>query len=405
MKYYEHLKYLYSNPKSSWLHEHTNNLTIIPVEKIEELYNRAVAEDVTRNIQKSIMYPAYRSFFQYLDTENKGTVTYYFDEAHDPRKAKGLYSTSVYVRPHSHFKLFYSKYWKGIHCYTEMMEKDGPFASWMLVIYTDYYSARIIEIGYENYYHQRLPKTICLAIVQWEAKKEKQATQFEQIDTSFLRCARFRAFVDFHNKPVAVRDADTIYQKYYKDYTPKILREGEEAFWKNFMKLPHVFSCSTQKEYTNAFHTDVMCEKFHINPGTFAGFVNSKGNIPEWTDSGILWKDCIDYIEARDHIRPEDKKVENSEIYYIGKDEQILLFRVMPRLFDRIYFFNMEYTSKEEITAPPPYGRNIPLMTAEYVNMAFSNKRFSENIRSLIGHQLVKYVNTCGLTKHRAKKL
>jgi hypothetical protein len=237
-----------------------------------------------------------------------------------------------------------------------------------------------------------MPHTVVMAIVEWLEKKEANPENFEHIDSAFLRCARFRAFVDFPNGPVAIRDADTIFFKYYKDFTAAHVLEAEVTFWNAFLKRPERFSISSQKEYKNQFHTDALCGNYRITPGTFAGFVNSKGGIQEWTDSGLFWKECMDYIRARDHIH-----VSKEPQVYIGKDEQILLFRIIPKLFERIFFFHLEYTDKAELTAPPPKGLGIQLLSAKYNEIVFSEPTFAANLKSTFAKQIANYLRVCGI--------
>jgi len=384
--YFEHLKYLYAPPRPTWLSQIHSFLTNLTIPEIAKLHSRARQEDEAKQVVKKISYTDYQKFSETIFND-QGTITYHYQDGRDPRNARGIYSINIYVRKNANFGNYYAKFWRGLHGYTEMMRSGHPFAGWSLVIYTDYYTARLLELAYEYQYHKRLPKSVCLAVVEWEDHRETNAEGFEQLDNSLLRLIRYRALVDFSNKPVAIRDADTIFYKSHKDFTDEDVESSEFTFWREFAKVPQKFSISSQKEYTNNFHIDVLCNNFKVKPGSFAGFMSSKGGVSEWSD---LWEECIKYFINRKHIRAKD----NAHVY-IGKDEQFILFYVIPKLFDQIYFFHMEYTDKVVLTALPPYGRGMRLMSPEYVKIVFGNPQFHEELKALFKEQLERYIATC----------
>jgi hypothetical protein len=388
-EYFEQLKYLYTRPHSSWLGQIHAYLTNLTMPEIATHYTRAKEEDRAKNVIKKLVYPDYQKFSETM-MDDRGTITYYY-ESKDPRKARGVYSINVYVRKEANFGNYYSKFWRGIHAYTEMMRKGHNFTGWSLVIYTDYYTARLLELVYDYHYHKRLPTSVSLAVVEWVDHREANAENFEQLDNALLRLLRYRAFVDFPKKPVAVRDADTIFFKDYRDFTDEEVEASEFTYWREFAKQPQTFSVSSQKEYTNDFHIDILCNNFKVIPGSFAGFVSSKGD-ENWKK---LWSDCMKYYINRKHVTATD-----NAFIYIGKDEQFLLFCVIPTLFDKIYFFHMEYTNKVQLTGYPPNGKGFRLMSPEYVKSVFADPSYHQVLKHLFKEQIERYDATCRPTRH-----
>lgn len=393
-QYFEQLKYLYTHPRPSWLGQIHSFLTDLTMSEIATYHARAKAEDISQNIVKRLEYADYLKFSKTM-MNDEGTITYYYTKGRDPRKARGIYSINVYVRKEANFGNYYAKFWRGLHAYTEMMKSGHPFAGWALVIYTDYYTARLLELVYEYQYHKRLPKSVTLAVVEWADHRETNAEGFEQLDNALLRLLRYRGFVDFIDKPVAVRDADTIFFMRHRDFTDEDVENSEFTFWKEFAKVPQAVSVSSQKEYTNDFHIDILCNNFKVAPGSFAGFVTSKGGMTVWKE---LWSDCMKYYINRRHVKATD----NAHIY-IGKDEQFILFCVIPKIFNNIYFFHMEYTNNVQLTGRPPHGRGLRLMSPEYVKAVFADPSYHEVLKELFKGQVERYESECRPTRHNRR--
>jgi hypothetical protein len=86
--------------------------------------------------------------------------------------------------------------------------------------------------------------------------------------------------------------------------------------------------------------------KFEAPFGIYAGFTNFSATSPR-----DIWALSVDYITARYSIvnRSTDPVIDNSirgwqdRSIAIGKDERILLFAIMPKYIDIIYFFWINY--------------------------------------------------------------
>ncbi len=214
---------------------------------------------------------------------------------------------------------------------------------------------------------------VVFAIVRWPQYSVKQDTS--NVDDSLMRIFRFRAFTEFPDIPVFVRDADTIFVKdlwrlsteavkvetgkkekyvYVDTYLfnkamPYFVSNWESTMFEEQKKTGLPFLICSQSEYFRQWHTNRYTQI--PSQGVYAGVVNSLGGISEFKD-GSLWDETIAYvtkgIEMVNTIR--GFQVSNKRtIYYIGKDEQLLIFVYIPILFERTFFYLLDFQHKNNL--------------------------------------------------------
>ena len=87
--YFEHLKYLYAQPRPTWLGQIHSFLTNLTIPEIATLHSRAREEDDAKKIVKQISYTDYNKFSESIFND-QGMITYHYEHGRDPRKARGI---------------------------------------------------------------------------------------------------------------------------------------------------------------------------------------------------------------------------------------------------------------------------------------------------------------------------
>ncbi len=301
------------------------------------------------------------------DAPDKGTIEY---KMNTPSQPGGVFSLSYYCRPthvaKNDFKAqdeAFAKpavYRNGIMQYL-LCTQEPEFSDWKVIIYVDEATLAAplgTEEGMPDLAHQReiwstilAHPNLVLATVRWpEYTMGDPAAAAKEVDNSLLRIFRYRAFQDFPSVPVFVRDADTLFENLINkvDMVSQISKWEATLLHEMRAKAPqYQFLVASQPHYNRDWHIHPATKKKAT--GCYAGLTCSLGGIEEWT-SGKLWKDCLTYVRNLSH------RVEKNGVYqpsdhesplYIGKDEQLLMFVIVPALFDRVYFYYMEYIEVE----------------------------------------------------------
>jgi hypothetical protein len=307
------------------------------------------------------------------DDATKGSITYKMG----PETPKGIFVVTYYFRDTDCIECQNFKgqdapwtktdvYKAGILQYLKVTESPA-FAGWKLVIYTDALSLenpifrgqaqKHNTVRYDTHVKQwneikSHPNTV-FAVVDWPEYAVGKHANNKTVDNAILRAIRMKAFYDFPELPVFVRDADTLFENIVKR------REigAELALWEQTFKdeLTRIVTPPSQYRMVIASQPNYH-RQWHVHPetgvnttGCYAAITSSLGGIPEWTD-GSLWRKCLAYLRKYSKVVANgvERKPNNiDKPTYIGKDEQLLSYVVLPAIFDKIYFYYFEYIQVE----------------------------------------------------------
>lgn len=309
------------------------------------------------------------------DKESAGSIEYM--SKNDLDSVKGVFVTTYYFRDSdcttcNDFKGQDSQWVKtdvykvGILHYLRVTELP-EFSDWKVIIYLDRHSLenptfKTNTNGERAQKHRREWETIAshpnavFGVVDWPEYAVGSKGDDKTIDNAVLRALRFKAFHDFPTIAVFVRDADTLFENLIKDgegtttlpdFTQK-LATWEKALWDELKRLfadpnPYRLLVASQPNYYRQWH--VHPETGQKTTGCYAAITSTLGGIPEFAD-GSLWRKCLAYL--RKHIQivknGNDRTPSNiAKPTYIGKDEQLLSFVIVPAILEKVYFYYFEY--------------------------------------------------------------
>lgn len=258
---------------------------------------------------------------------------------------------------------------------------DTPeFAGWKVVIYTDAHSLenpmfRSKQANARTAKHQAEwqmiaahPNTV-FAVVNWPEYAVGSKADGKTIDNAILRALRFAAFADFPDIPVFIRDADTLFENILKvrDIRKELAAwEGTLlAVLKGLFAPPAIYRLliASQPNYHRQWHINPVSGK--ATTGCYAAVTSSLGGIPEWKDKS-LWRKCLAYLRSTSAvIQRGDERMPNDidKPTYIGKDEQLLSYVIIPEMLAQIYFYYFEYIQVEGTkimdTSGTPFARDL----------------------------------------------
>ena len=314
------------------------------------------------------------------DDVTAGTIEYQSNQPIDD--AAGFFVTTYYFRDSdcttcNDFKGQDSPWVKtdvykiGLLHYLGVTEQP-EFKGWKLIIYLDKHSLENPTFrNTNNNNNARLQKhqqewdkifshpNVVFGVVDFPEYAVGNKGDEKTIDNAILRSFRMKAFMDFPDVPVFVRDADTLFENLIKggemttlaDFTVK-LALWEKTLWDNLVPLfsdpsPYKILIASQPNYHRQWHTHP--ETGTNTTGCYAAITSSLGNFPEMTD-GSIWRACLAYLRQTCKVVQvgQDRNPNNlQKPTYIGKDEQFLSYVMMPMVFDRIYFYYFEYIQVE----------------------------------------------------------
>jgi hypothetical protein len=298
------------------------------------------------------------------DDSSKGQIIYTMNT---PEQASGIFATAYYYREEGDFKGQDSQwtktdiYKKGILQYLKATETP-EFKGWKVIVYLDTLSleAPITKNKNNPKYALHLKEwneiarhpNVIFGVVQW-AEYSVGNEGGRTIDNAIIRALRMKALCDFPEIPVFIRDADTLFENILKE------REMVEDIvkWEHTLKkeLENIDS-TTQYQIIIASQPNYH-RQWHVNPATgskttgcYAAVTSTLGGIDE-CKSGKLWKACLAYLRSNSKVvNSSGNKRTTSNIgapTYIGKDEQLLSYIFIPMIFDKIYFYYLEYIRVE----------------------------------------------------------
>ena len=313
------------------------------------------------------------------DKESAGSIEYKSVSPID--NVKGMFVTTYYFRDSdcttcNDFKGQDSPWVKtdvykvGILHYLGVTEQPD-FEGWKVVIYLDRHSlenpvfrtntntARAIKHKEEWAQIESHPN-IVFGVVDWPEYSVGSKNDTKTIDNAILRALRFKAFHDFPDWPVFLRDADTLFENLIKggggtttlaNFT-EALALWEKTVWDALKELfaepnPYRILVASQPNYYRQWHVHPKTGK--RTTGCYAAITSTLGNLPEFKD-GSLWRKCLAYLRENTQIIQDGLSRVPSNLSkptYIGKDEQLLSFVVIPTIFEKVYFYYFEYIKIE----------------------------------------------------------
>jgi hypothetical protein len=306
------------------------------------------------------------------DDASKGTIQYKFKGVN--AKPKGVFSSTYYFgrdfkgQDNPWAKL--DVYKAGILDYLKVTEAP-EFAGWVLILYTDALSLERSDVIDPTMFKTPPPPetmekhkreweqikshpNVVFAVVSWPEYAVGHGDDTKTIDNAILRALRMKAFHDFPDVPVFIRDADTLFENLVRiGLDAAALTRWEATLWENLKKIftpesPYRIMIASQPSYQRQWH--VHPDTGTKTAGCYAALTSCLGGMREWAD-GSLWRKCLEYLRAHTKIvrHPSGERVPNNlgKPTYIGKDEQLLSYVVLLHAFKRVYFYYLEYIHVE----------------------------------------------------------
>lgn len=295
---------------------------------------------------------------------SKGQIIYTMNTNTD---ISGIFATAYYFRDSETGTQQDSKwtktdiYKKGIIHYLKATEAP-EFAGWKVIVYIDTQTLEtpitkntsVVNYGMhlEEWNIIANHPNIIFGVVQW-AEYSVADGDGKVMDNAMIRALRMKALTDFPKVPVFIRDADTLFENILK--VKPIYQEiitWESTLKKELEKIYATTPCriiiASQPNYHRQWHVHPVNGK--KTTGCYAAITSTLGGIEEF-ENGSMWVKCLAYLRSTSKItNPTGKKLTPSNSAaptYIGKDEQLLSYVFIPTIFDKIYFYYLEYIQVE----------------------------------------------------------
>lgn len=299
------------------------------------------------------------------DDPSKGQIVYTMNTNVAPT---GIISTAYYFRNSDEGKQQDAKwtktdiYKKGLLQYLKLTEAP-EFSGWKVIIYIDMQSLHTpitTDVTAANY---RIHLTewnaianhpnLIFGVIQWPELSVGNGDGII-MDSAIIRAMRVKALMDFPKIPVFIRDADTLFENILKEREiVEDLVKWEYTLKANLEKIdkdtPYQIIIASQPNYHRQWHVNPLTGQ--KTTGCYAAVTSTLGGIQECID-GTLWRKCLKYLLKPDSqiSKGSDGKrtpLNSNKPTYIGKDEQLLSYVFIPNIFDKIYFYYLEYIQVE----------------------------------------------------------
>ena len=305
-----------------------------------------------------------KTYTKNTSVENPKDLSFeYMQKTKENPNVKGVFSFSFYI--HSPEDITKNQYLKGLSLYNECLRRENSvFANWKILIYTDTHTLNVLK---ENNHPFINNSGIDFVVVRWPYYQPENENK---LNGDILRIMRFRAFFDFPTLPVFVRDADTLmaeddYQGKHVPNDPQLIYDWEKNFFEGAMSYPNTLFFGTSGEYKKYWHRNNL-KKINAPIGAFAGFQSTMPLVPCF-QSESLWNECMEYTIGHSQrlIEHPGEQIIYSNHSSVGKDEQILLFVILPKCMENIFFFELDifhkrmYTLNGVIYTSPDYPKKI----------------------------------------------
>jgi len=347
--------------------------------------------------------------------ESKNGVFVYTRGGPSNPDIRGVFSFSFYIQlpwggHPTEMDIARNVYLQGLYAYASLMDReDSVFRGWKVVIYTD---------DYTLYHLKRLKvdlvenPNIDFCVVRWPYYQKYIEPELNgQVNADILRVMRIRAFFDFPKVPVFMRDADTLWARNISAYSKMLkleeseLYEWESNFLKGASRHPNTFIFASSIAYKRHWHKNMSREK--VGPlGAFAGLQSAMPLVPCLQDTRV-WEGIIQYITyhsirtaIKKNVQFYDKSIHTSYVFtnhsipeHLGKDEQVLLFVLLPACKDHIFFFELDFMDRRRFTLKGKRmnNTNYALSIFNRGNNANIRKLFENAIRSNFRENFEEY--------------
>lgn len=271
--------------------------------------------------------------------ETKGSSFFYARSSPQDPAIEGIFAFSFYIH-YADSATPENMYLRGISMYLDAIEaKDSVFSRWKIVLYTDAFTVDILK---DLALRIATSPHVDLVIVTWPYYSQTE----RQVNGDVLRCMRLRSFFDFPDRPVFLRDADTLWA--INDYAtgrktlntqPAQLLKWESTFYESAKRYPATFVLGTSLAYKQRWHHNKGGKRF-APLGAFAGFQSALPRVPCF-QTKELWEEAVRYILSRSR-RTAGRFSNEDDSMNIGKDEQILTFLFVPACLPSIFFFELD---------------------------------------------------------------
>ena len=346
-----------------------------------------------------------------IDPKNpsRGQIVYTMNGS---TNASGIFSTAYYFRDTDEGKQQDSQwtktdiYKKGILQYLKLTEAS-EFSGWKVVIYLDTQTLEtpitksVTSPNYQMHLKEwneiaRHPNVV-FAVVMWP-ELSVGSGDGRVMDNAIIRALRMKALTDFPKIPVFVRDADTLFENILKEREiVDDLIKWELTFKLELERIDRDTPCQIIIASQPNYH-----RQWHVNPrtgqkttGCYAAVTSTLGGIEECMN-GSLWLKCLEYLLKPDSQIGKDASgkrtpMNSNRPTYIGKDEQLLSYVFIPTIFDKIYFYYLEYI---QVEGTKVIQSDITPFADELISMGIT--RYPSPYIKLLGEELLPLDETAG---------
>ncbi len=327
----------------------------------------------------------------------------------------------------------YNPYLEGLSLYAKAIERENSvFHNWRILLYINRYTYDKLKEASENSSEEKIklhkntynPFTDThtdLVIVDWPYYDLKSKGL---VDGYIMRCMRFRAFFDYSTIPVFVRDADTIFttSSIFKTtirVNAEELYEWEKNFYHEAQKYPNTYIFGTGLGSKAPWHRNFL-KGIEAPVGAYAGFQSVIPSVPCFQTED-LWQRCVGYIHAHSYriekngqisLSAENVVLNNGtrRSVKVGKDEQLLLFVILPQCIQHIFFFDLDLRRirKDTFDNKGIYNLNYPSYilqrgsNAQLKELLLSNYKNKQKIQSIL-NSMGEYENRKREEKEKEK--
>jgi hypothetical protein len=345
-----------------------------------------------------------------------------------------IFSFVFYYNIKSGLKFQETTYFRGLQAYIKMIHDTEHIDSLGMIIYTNTSTIKYLQ----EFFPLEKNPNLLYAIPEWPL----YTTDTGDLDTTVFRTMRYQAVEAFPHTNVHMRDADTLFisvmDNLSTDEFYKLVRDWEDTYLFKF--LPKIEALG--KQIVLGTHIAYNLAKFHGNlvypvNFTFPLELNRRGQLFPFTPSkfayhknfpyesygsefrrkyiygtdkedenhavlagfssvlknreGIqnFWTICVEYMVQRYRMTRDSisNRFHSKSLYAIGKDERMLIYGVIPNLFDKIFFMKINYNdglpsgfsalikTREDIEAlqkrkniNPENLKRIEMLTPSYFN-------------------------------------
>ncbi len=334
-----------------------------------------------------------------------------------------IFSFVFYYTTKGYLPMEKTEYFQGLQAYIEMVHDSVHAPYFALIVYTNTLTAKL----FQNFFPLERYPNLILAIPEWPL----YTTHAGDLDSSVLRTMRYQAVEAFPYANVHMRDADTLFVSVLYKLSPKefyeLVRDWEDTYLRGFLAkveaLGKQIVLGTHAGYkfsyfhknliypvdftfplniygnsgyttfpvvpkNSAFNPKFPYEKYKVtferkymygydeknkNQAVLAGFSTILKNRSRIEN---FWTICVEYMVQRYRMTRNSisNEFHTKSIYTIGKDERMLIYGIIPRFFDKIFFMEINYIdslginikSRKDIEELKKHYKNLEIFSPSY---------------------------------------